>query len=71
MSGTEDIPLDDGLGTSGIIVACANDCNSLIHHEDVFLFLECFKQLAEPLGAVLNITKKRIIITATATVANL
>ena len=49
---------DDGLGTLALILAYIDDVNSMLHHEDVDFFLIRFRQLAGPLGAVLN-TKKR------------
>jgi hypothetical protein len=54
-------PGDDGLGTLGLILAYVDDCNILLHHEDVLYFLNRFKELAEPLGAVLNTEKTRIL----------
>jgi hypothetical protein len=58
-------PGDDNLGTLGIILAYVDDCNVLLHHEDVLFFLDRFKQLAEPLGAVLNMEKTRILTSST------
>jgi hypothetical protein len=58
-------PGDDNLGTLDIILAYVDDCNVLLHHEDVLFFLDRFKQLAEPLGAVLNTEKTRILTTTT------
>jgi hypothetical protein len=58
-------PGDDNLGTLGITLAYVDDCNVLLHHEDVLFFLDCFKQLVEPLGAVLNTEKTRILTTTT------
>jgi hypothetical protein len=54
-------PGDDGLGTLGLILAYVDDCNILLHHEDVLYFLNRFKELAEPLGAVLSTEKTRIL----------
>jgi hypothetical protein len=39
-------PGDDGLGTLGLILAYVDDCNILLHHEDVLYFLNRFKELA-------------------------
>jgi hypothetical protein len=44
-------PGDDRLGTLGLILAYVDDCNILLHHEDILFFLNCFKELAEPIGA--------------------
>jgi hypothetical protein len=46
-------------------LAYVDDCNVLLHHEDVLFFLDRFKQLAEPLGAVLNTEKTRILTSTT------
>jgi hypothetical protein len=58
-------PGDDNLGTLGITLAYVDDCNVLLHHEDVLFFLDRFKHLAEPLGAVLNTEKTRILTSTT------
>ena len=52
---------DDGKGTVTLTAAYVDDCNSLIHLGDVEFFLNRFRELAEPLGAVLNTEKTRIL----------
>jgi hypothetical protein len=38
-----------------------DDCNILLRHEDVLYFFNRFKELAEPLGAILKAEKTRIL----------
>lgn len=54
-------PGDDNSGSLAIILAYVDDCNSLLHHDDVKFFLDRFVQLATPLGAILNTEKSRIL----------
>ena len=54
---------DDGEGGLPLIMAYVDDCNALLPHEDVLDFLEAFKKYGEPLGAVLNTEKTRILTT--------
>ena len=56
---------DDGLGSLGLILAYVDDVNSLLHHDDVGYFMRRFVELAEPLGAILNTEKTRILTTTT------
>lgn len=58
-----DTPLDDGHGGLPIILAYVDDVNLLLPHEDVKYFLEKFREYGEPLGAVLNEEKTRILTT--------
>jgi hypothetical protein len=52
---------DDNDGTLALILAYVDDCNILLHLDDVKFFLDRFVQLASPLGAVLNTEKTRIL----------
>jgi hypothetical protein len=56
---------DDKHGCIAIILAYVDDCNILLHHDDVLFFLERFVALATPLGAILNTEKTRILTTTT------
>jgi len=49
------------MGTLGIILAYVDDCNALLALEDVEPFLDKFKHIAEPLGAIMNTEKTRIL----------
>jgi hypothetical protein len=53
---------DDGYGSIGFFLA-----HTLLHHEDVEYFLQCFEDLATSLGAILNKEKTRIMATTTGT----
>ena len=52
---------DDGLGCLAIIMAYVDDANFLVHLDDVKPLLEAFKEIAEPLGAIMNTEKTRIL----------
>ncbi|KAL7502262.1 hypothetical protein ACHAXN_000775, partial [Cyclotella atomus] len=54
-------PGDDNDGTLALTLAYVDDCNSLLHLNDVKFFLDRFVQLASPLGAILNTEKTRIL----------
>jgi hypothetical protein len=56
-----DIYLDDGHGGEPIIMAYVDDTNCLLPIEDVEFFLDRFKYYGEPLGAVMNTDKTRIL----------
>lgn len=56
---------DDGLGSLGIIMAYVDDVNSILHHSDIKYFLDRFRELGGPLGAILNTEKTRILTTTT------
>ncbi|KAL7506944.1 hypothetical protein ACHAXN_009287 [Cyclotella atomus] len=56
---------DDGNGSTGFSLAYVDDVNAVLHHQDVEYFLERFKTLGEPLGAILNTDKTRILTTTT------
>ena len=58
-------PHDDGQGGAPIIMAYVDDTNCLIPIEDVHFFLQRFKDLGVPLGAVMNTDKTRIMTTTT------
>ena len=53
--------------TQGFILACIDNCNSLVALQDVepALLDKIFKELAKPLGAIMNNTKKTRILTST------
>ncbi len=55
------IYLDDGHGGEPIIMAYVDDTNCLLPIEDVEFFLDRFKFYGEPLGAVMNTDKTRIL----------
>eukprot|EP00956_Cyclotella_meneghiniana_P031932 scaffold85671_cov23-Cyclotella_meneghiniana.AAC.1 len=61
--GSRDIGIlgDDNRGTLGFILAYVDDCNALVALEDVEPLLDKFKELAEPLGAIMNTEKTRIL----------
>eukprot|EP00956_Cyclotella_meneghiniana_P029606 scaffold72361_cov40-Cyclotella_meneghiniana.AAC.4 len=52
---------DDNRGTLGFILAYVGDCNALVALEDIEPLLDKFKELAEPLGAIMNTEKTRIL----------
>jgi hypothetical protein len=52
---------DDGQGGAPIILGYVDDVNSLLPTEDVEFFLLKFKEYGEPLGAILNTEKTRIL----------
>ncbi|KAL7501724.1 hypothetical protein ACHAXN_000003, partial [Cyclotella atomus] len=56
---------DDGLGSLGIIMAYVDDVNSILNHSDIKYFLNRFRKLTTPLGAILNTEKTRILTTTT------
>lgn len=56
---------DDGHGSTGFSLAYVDDVNAVLHHQDVQYFLQRFKALGEPLGAILNTEKTRIMTTTT------
>jgi hypothetical protein len=60
---------DDGLGSTGFSLAYVDDVNDVLHHQDVDFVLGRFKfkVLGEPLGAVLNTEKTRIMTSTTGT----
>ncbi|KAL7505139.1 hypothetical protein ACHAXN_004892 [Cyclotella atomus] len=58
---------DDGLGSKGFSLAYVDDLNAVLHHQDVDFFLRRFKALGEPLGAILNTEKMRIMTSTTGT----
>jgi len=51
---------DDGHGSTGFSLGYVDDVNAVLHHQDVDFFLRQFKILGEPLGAILNTEKTRI-----------
>ena len=55
------IYLDDDNGGEPIIMAYVDDTNCLLPIEDVEFFLDQFKHYGEPLGAVMNTDKTRIL----------
>ncbi|KAL7514799.1 hypothetical protein ACHAXN_012120 [Cyclotella atomus] len=55
---------DNASGTRALTLAYVDNCNSLMHPNDVKFFLDCFVVLASPLGAILN-TEKTCILTST------
>jgi len=59
--------LDDGNGGAPIIMAYVDDTNCLLPIEDVHYFLQRFKDLGIPLGAVMNTDKTRIMTTTSGT----
>ena len=60
-------PLDDGKGGAPIIMAYVDDTNCLLPIQDVHFFLQRFKDLGIPLGAVMNTDKTRIMTTTSGT----
>jgi hypothetical protein len=52
---------DDGCGGIPVIMTYVDDCNALVPHEDVKLFLDLFEKYGGPLGAKLNTEKTRIL----------
>ena len=53
--------LDDGQGGAPLILGYVDDVNALLPTEDVEFFLTKFKEYGEPLGAILNTEKTRIL----------
>ncbi len=53
-------PGDDHEGGIPLLLAYVDDCNCVLPHIDVEFFLQQFKRYGEPLGAVMNTTKTRI-----------
>ena len=58
---------DEELGSTGFSLAYVDDVNAVIHHQDVDFFLRRFKVLSEPLGAILNTEKTKIMTSTTGT----
>ncbi|KAL7526297.1 hypothetical protein ACHAXR_004116, partial [Thalassiosira sp. AJA248-18] len=58
---------DDGLGGLAIILAYVDDANFLVPLEDVEPLLQAFKSVAEPLGAIMNTEKTRILTSTSGT----
>ena len=56
---------DDGHGSIGFSLGYVDDVNAMLSHHDVEYFLQMFKKLGEPLGAILNTDKTRIMTTTT------
>jgi hypothetical protein len=56
---------DDGQGGVPLILGYVDDVNALIPCKDVLTFLTLFQKYGEPLGAVLNTEKTRIMTTTT------
>jgi len=52
---------DDGIGGAPIILAYVDDTNILIPLEDVEDFLSLFNKYGNPLGAILNLSKTKIL----------
>ena len=52
---------DDGRGGVSIIMGYVDDVNALVPLEDVEFFLERFRAYGEPLGAIMNTEKTRIL----------
>ena len=59
--------LDDNKGGIPLILAYVDDVNALIPNCDVQLFLDLFKKYGEPLGALLNTEKTRILTSTSST----
>ncbi|KAL7523057.1 hypothetical protein ACHAXR_000534, partial [Thalassiosira sp. AJA248-18] len=58
---------DDGLGGLAIILAYVDDANFLVPLDDVEPLLQAFKSVAEPLGAIMNTEKTRILTSTSGT----
>ncbi len=56
---------DDELGGIALIMAYVDDANFLVPLEDVLPLLNAFNEVAEPLGAVMNTEKTRIMTSTT------
>ena len=54
---------DDGQGGVPLIMGFVDDVNALVPTNDVFLFLQLFEKYGNPLGAILNTDKTRILTT--------
>ena len=52
---------DDNKGTLSFILVYVDDCNAMVALQDVEPLLDKFKELAEPLGAIMNTEKTRIL----------
>ena len=58
---------DDGLGGLAILMAYVDDVNAMLYHDDVEFFFQQFQALADPLNAILNTDKTRILTTTIGT----
>jgi hypothetical protein len=58
---------DNRLGWISFSLAYIDDANTMLHHQDVDYFLNRFKTLGKPFGAILNTEKTRIMTTTTGT----
>jgi hypothetical protein len=56
---------DDKHGSLGFILGYVDDVYCILHHDDVEYFLQCFEDLANPLGAILSKEKTLIMTTIT------
>ena len=57
---------DDGMGCISITLAYVDNVNCLLHLRDIKPFLNSFKKYGDPLGAVMNTEKTRIMPSLTA-----